>query len=97
MLPTYRDGDKVLVASADFDQLCLRPGDVVLIRHPFRPEVRMVKRIQHVTDLGRLFVIGDNLAESTDSRSFGPLRPEQIIGQVIGHAASGASTLELGM
>jgi nickel-type superoxide dismutase maturation protease len=82
MLPTYREGDVVLVDPGAFRESPPKPGDVVLVAHPFRRSVKMIKRVDHVTADGRVFVVGDNREESTDSRSFGPLRPVQVIGRV---------------
>lgn len=31
----------------------------------------------------RLYVLGDNLLVSDDSRNFGPIRPSQVLGKVI--------------
>jgi hypothetical protein len=64
-----------------------QPGDVVLAAHPFHKDVRMIKRVDHITLDGRVFVVGDNPGESTDSRSWGALRPSQIIGKVTGNTA----------
>ena len=83
MLPAYRDGDVVLIDPGAFSESLPKPGDVVLVAHPFRRGVKMIKRVDHVTADGRFFVVGDNHAESTDSRSFGPLRATQLIGRVI--------------
>lgn len=58
-----------------------RPGDVVLLVHPGRPDLRMVKRIDHATQDG-WWVVGDNPASSDDSRAFGPVPPELILGRL---------------
>lgn len=52
--------------------MSLRVGDVVLARRPDRPEIEMVKRIAAI-DGSRLTLMGDNPAQSTDSRLFGPV------------------------
>jgi nickel-type superoxide dismutase maturation protease len=83
MLPAYREGDFVLVDAGAYVDLPPRPGDVVLVAHPYQTNVRMVKRVQSITPEGRVFVVGDNPGESTDSRSFGPLRPSQIVGKLM--------------
>ncbi len=85
MLPAYRDGDKVVIDTSAYVDLLPQPGDVVLAAHPFYRDVRMIKRVDHVTADRRVFVVGDNPRESTDSRSWGALRPCQIIGKVIGN------------
>lgn len=82
MLPPYRDGDVVSIDTGAFSEYLPKPGDVVLVAHPFRQGVKMIKRVDHITADGGIFVVGDNLAESTDSRGFGPIRPVQVIGRV---------------
>lgn len=79
MLPTLDDGDKVLVhPRAD-----LIVGDIVLAEHPYRTDVKIVKRISNITIDGRVTLIGDNPAKSTDSRAFGAVSIESIIGKVV--------------
>lgn len=87
MLPAYRGGDEVLVDAGAYDDLPPRPGDVVLAVHPFQAGVRIVKRVQRITPEGRIVLVGDNPSESTDSRSFGALRPDQILGKLVGPAS----------
>ena len=82
MVPAYRHGEKVVVDTGAYDELLPRPGDVVLAAHPFHSGVRLVKRVDCVTSDGRIFVLGDSTGESTDSRTFGALRPSQILGKV---------------
>lgn len=87
MLPAYRDGDQVVIDAGAYVDLLPHPGDVVLAAHPFHTDVRMIKRVDHITPDGRLFLVGDNPAESTDSRTWGALRPSQIIGKVVGESS----------
>jgi phage repressor protein C with HTH and peptisase S24 domain len=84
MVPTYRDGDLVCVNVDAYLTQLPSPDDVVLALHPFKGGVHMIKRVSHLTDDGRFFLVGDNPRESSDSRGFGPLRLERILGKVIG-------------
>ena len=89
MLPTLKPGQDVLVWCW-FNKY--KVGDIVVIRHNGR---EMVKRISKFLDREEMiYVVGDNKQsfllpdgrsenESTDSRSFGPVRKDQIIGKVI--------------
>jgi hypothetical protein len=43
----------------------------------------MVKRVAAVTSGGRCFLAGDNPEESTDSRAFGAVPPELLLGRVV--------------
>jgi signal peptidase I len=79
MAPTLLAGDWALAVNPGR----LQRGVVVVIEHPLRPGFEMVKRITGVPDEltpdGRIlgeeewWVEGDNRAESTDSRHFGPV------------------------
>src|ERR1700694_1126328 len=76
MTPALLPGERMV-----FDRLAYvrdqpRAGDVVLVAHPLRPELRMVKRLAGVPGdtingrtLGRgeYWVLGDNAEASTDS------------------------------
>ncbi len=86
MAPALRDGERVLVDPEAYRDVVPVPGDIVLAVHPFRPGVLLIKRVAHVTTDGRFFLLGDNRfpLESTDSRSFGPLRLERILGRYVG-------------
>ena len=81
MLPTLKPDDDILVVPVT-RMTKLSPGDIVLCRHPFKPELRMVKRISETFYDGGCYVLSDNAAEGTDSRSFGAIGREQIVGLV---------------
>jgi nickel-type superoxide dismutase maturation protease len=72
MWPTFHDGDVLLFDTA-IDRATLAAGDVVLAVHPFKPNVRLVKRIQSVSDDTRFFLVGDqpDPTGSEDSHNFG--------------------------
>lgn len=77
MFPALRDGDLVLInPHAD-----LGIGDIVLARHPFKQSVRIIKRITEILPGERYILLGDNLPESSDSRSFGAIAAKDIIGK----------------
>jgi nickel-type superoxide dismutase maturation protease len=60
----------------------LRIGDVVVARRPDRPQLEIIKRIVSIDATGAFVLIGDNAAQSTDSREFGPVRREHIVARV---------------
>ncbi|MEE9164363.1 MAG: nickel-type superoxide dismutase maturation protease [Thermoplasmata archaeon] len=81
MEPTLREGDQVVASPLPY--LLRRPsvGDLVVLRHPFEDRF-LVKRISRVE--GRqVAVIGDNLPCSTDSRAFGPVPIDNLVGKVL--------------
>lgn len=77
MQPSLPDGSTVLVKPGASPNV----GDVVLVRHPADSTLRILKRVDHMTSDGRFFLVGDAGA-STDSRDFGPVPPERILGKV---------------
>ena len=60
----------------------LRQGDVVLLQHPKRSDLSVVKRLSHREGNG-WWVLGDNPRMSDDSREFGVVPDNLIIGRLI--------------
>jgi nickel-type superoxide dismutase maturation protease len=79
MFPEFNDGDEVLVKTYKSYNV----KDVVLAAHPFKKSVKIIKRIDQISDVGEFFLLGDNLNESTDSRTLGFFSHDQILGKVI--------------
>jgi signal peptidase I len=59
-----------------------RPGDVVVFYTP--QGMTAVKRCGDVLATGEFIALGDNSLQSFDSRSYGPVRTDNIIGKVLG-------------
>ena len=78
MLPAFRNGEKVLVNRLSYLFRKPKAGDVVVIRH----QKDIIKRIAKV-EKGKVFVVGDNGNKSTDSRNFGWIKMEKIVGKVV--------------
>lgn len=83
MLPCLHPGDWVIVETATRARRPLRTGDVVLVPDPRDARRMLVKRVVHLGEGDRAWLEGDNPAESTDSRQFGPVRAHDIVGRVI--------------
>ena len=79
MTPTLCNGEVVLVIPLAVYSV----GDVVLANHPYKSSVKILKRVAQIEPNGALHLIGDNPAESTDSRTFGTVSIESIIGKVV--------------
>jgi nickel-type superoxide dismutase maturation protease len=82
MLPALRAGDWLLADRRAYARSRLRAGHVVVARDPRDPSRTIIKRVTRVCDDGQVCLAGDNAAESTDSRTFGPVSAEEIIGRV---------------
>lgn len=77
MLPTYRAGDWLVATRARKIAL----GQVVVIERDSRPGMLLIKRV--VRAEGRKWwVEGDNATLSDDSRSFGAVTAEEIVGRI---------------
>lgn len=70
MLPHYRPGETLL----GWRWFRPRAGHVVIACQNGRP---LLKRIVKL-DSHQIWLLGDNVTQSTDSRHFGPLRRDQL-------------------
>ncbi|KOG06915.1 MULTISPECIES: nickel-type superoxide dismutase maturation protease [Streptomyces] len=77
MVPTLLHGDRLFVHYGGR----LRPGCVAVLRHPLQQDLLIVKRLIERRD-GGWWVLGDNPATEGDSRVFGAVPPELVLGRV---------------
>jgi nickel-type superoxide dismutase maturation protease len=82
MMPEYSEGDFVLAAKIPFI-FVLRPGDVIILQHPLYG--LLVKRIEAISGDGQQITVLGTHPTSIDSRTFGPIAPQEVIGKVIWH------------
>ena len=82
MLPVMRPGDTLLYNPRAYRERRPTVGDLVVLQHPLRPGMRIVKRISAVLPTGELEVRGENVARSDDSRHFGPVSPTTLSGRI---------------
>ncbi len=57
----------------------LDPGSLVIVNHNGREKIKRIKTIE----AGRVYVLGDNQAESTDSRHFGWLTLHDVSAKIL--------------
>jgi signal peptidase I len=104
MEPTLRGGDRVVVRRIAADRL--RTGQIVVLASPYRRRSArlrdghwVIKRLAglpgdpvwtDVVPAGHAVVLGDNAARSTDSREFGPVPLDRILGVVVRRYADDA-------
>jgi nickel-type superoxide dismutase maturation protease len=81
MAPTLVAGDWLLVDPDAFRTRAPGAGELVLVPDPRRPDRLLVKRVATAHPDGRLELRGDAPAASTDSREFGPVAPELVLGR----------------
>ncbi|MEL7331995.1 MAG: nickel-type superoxide dismutase maturation protease [Cyanobacteria bacterium J06560_2] len=81
MLPTLREGEDVLVTPIPRTDKIF-PGEIIICRHPSKPRVRMIKRVSEAFYDGSCYVLSDNASEGSDSRAFGVIGRELILGRV---------------
>jgi len=77
MLPQFKPHQIVIAVKF----LSLRENDVVIASDP-RNCRYLLKRIQNI-EFNRVFLVGDNEKESTDSRVFGWILKKDILGKVV--------------
>ena len=78
MQPSLAPGDRLVVVPL----ARLRPGQVVAVADPRGSGRLLVKRVGAVVN-GAVEVVGDNPAASTDSRHFGPVARDQVVGTAL--------------
>ena len=76
MWPSLSHGDLAIVETL---RRPVRVGDVVVFK---RRKLLWVKRVARA-ESGMLFVLGDNLGVSCDSRGIGPVRRDAVVGRVV--------------
>ncbi|WP_445526363.1 nickel-type superoxide dismutase maturation protease [Streptomyces cyslabdanicus] len=77
MVPTLYHGDRLVVQYG----ARIRPGDVVVLRHPFQQDLLVVKRASERRDSG-WWVLGDNAYAGGDSTDYGTVPEDLVLGKV---------------
>ncbi|MFC9588144.1 nickel-type superoxide dismutase maturation protease [Streptomyces yangpuensis] len=80
MVPTLLDGDRLVVRYG----APVRPGAVVVLRHPFQQDLLVVKRAVERRPGGSWWVLGDNpYNETGDSTVYGPVPGELVLATAV--------------
>ena len=82
MLPALQSGDELLYNPRAYRALAPEIDHLVVAHDPRDPQNKIIKRVRDVRSDGRVDLRGDNPNESTDSRHFGPIPPDLILGRV---------------
>ena len=89
MMPTLIPGDYVLVDQWAYQEKSPRKGDVIVFQHPYNQR-SYIKRIAYLPSeefMGKFLaedhfaVLGDNTDRSEDSRFFGGIKAESMVGK----------------
>ena len=82
MWPTLKKGSTAKFERIDPNLVAV--GQIVLLDHPFRPNLRIIKRVQSIED-SRLFLVGDNPdpTASEDSHNFGEVYVSSVIAVLV--------------
>jgi nickel-type superoxide dismutase maturation protease len=78
MIPVLAPGEHLLVRVGGV----VRPGGIVVARRPDRPDLLVVKRAVERRD-GGWWLAGDNPGASDDSRTFGVVPDDSIVGVAV--------------
>lgn len=86
MVPTLMPGDTVF---AEIDGV-VQTGDIAIATHPTHRGLLLVKRVQATFYDGGVYLISDNTEDATarDSRQFGVLAKDHVIGRVTSRLAA---------
>lgn len=80
MSPNLNDGDIVFFKKYKKDKFSPKIGQIIIFKNPINNQ-KQIKRIKNIKKT-YVEVVGDNLELSKDSRSFGFVQKEKIIGIV---------------
>jgi signal peptidase I len=87
MAPTFLPGERIKVDTEVYKHRDPLPGEVIVMLDPEVEGRKLLKRVKEVkrTDKGTaVFVVGDNELRSRDSRHFGMVGMELVVGLVNG-------------
>tara|TARA_Y100001968_G_scaffold280565_1_gene277153 strand:- start:24863 stop:25132 length:270 start_codon:yes stop_codon:yes gene_type:complete len=81
MAPSLKDGDIVIYREFKGSKKHLISGCILILKSPIHSNLLIIKRLAEVKKEG-ILIFGDKLSSSTDSRHFGLVNYQNIIGIV---------------
>ena len=80
MEPTLMEGDSIIFEEISTKKILI--NDIVLAHHPFKKNIKIIKRVSKIKNDKSFFLSGDNneLGNNSDSNSFGYIEKNNIIG-----------------
>ena len=81
--PVYQEGDYVVISTIPLLFGAPRRGDVIVFRHAVYGT--LIKMVEAVAPGGEEFSVVGTHADSVDSRRFGPISRQDVVGKVIWH------------
>ncbi len=81
--PVYQEGDYVVVSTVPLLFGAPRRGDIIAFRHEVYGT--MIKMVEAVAPGGEEFSVVGTRADSVDSRRFGSISRQDVVGKVIWH------------
>lgn len=83
MKPGLKASQEVLINPRAYRKTYPRSGDVVVAYHPHYSGLRIIKRVLFVDEDGSCYLKGDNAIASDDSRRFGLVPLNRVVGQAV--------------
>ena len=81
--PVYQEGDYVVITTIPFLLNKINVGDAVVFKHELYG--MMIKKVTSVDEAQRTITVIGLHKDSIDSRNFGPVRRDALVGKVIWH------------
>lgn len=83
-----RKKDVIVIKSEDgrgyiIKRVCYMPGETVDLWNSPRSEIWSIANGPYVVPQDAYYVLGDNRAVSEDSRSFGPVKKDRVLGKIV--------------
>jgi nickel-type superoxide dismutase maturation protease len=82
MEPLFKAGDRVIINRLAYIFTKPRVGDIVAVRNPKERNKILLKKIKNEQPKNQYFVVGINPVDSHDSRTFGSVGKDLILGKV---------------